>query len=107
MSKPLTDDEKKLLAQFLRGMVQGTVSIGFSSFGMLELYKRAQASKQSMVDILISDPQVCLDLANTCKRGVAKLPPAVRVVFKQIVEEAMELQAAEPVAAAEEDPDAP
>lgn len=92
MSKPLSEDEKKLLAQFIRGIIQGTVSLGFSSLGMLELYKRAQAARQSPIDILTSDPQVCLDLAQACKKGVAKLPAPVLIVFKSIVEEAMEYQ---------------
>ncbi len=108
MSKPLTPAEKQLLAQFVRGIIQGTVSLGFGSLGMVDLYKRAQEHRQSIVDILTSDPQVCMDLANTCKKGVARLPPPVLVVLKQIIEEAEELQRASvPVHADGEHPDDP
>lgn len=95
MSKPLSEDEMKILAQFVRGMIQGTVSFGFSSLGVLDLYKRAQAHKQSMIDILMSDPQVCVDLAKACKKGAARLPSAVLIVLEQIIVEAKELQAEE------------
>ncbi len=92
MSKPLSEAEKKLLAQFVAGMVQGTVSLGFTSLGMVDLYKRAQENRQSIIEVLTSDATVCLELANACKKGVARLPPTVLTVLKQIIEEAQELQ---------------
>ena len=81
-----------MLAQFLGGIVQGTVSLGFSSLGMVDLYKRAQDNRQSMIDVLTSDPGVCLALATACRKGVAKLPKTVLMVMKQVIVEAEEEQ---------------
>lgn len=99
MTKPLNEDEKKLLAGFLRGIVQGTVSLGFGSLDMLAYYKRAQASGQSMFDILTTDPQVCVDIANACKKSAARLPAQALTVIKQVIEEAQELQRGQPAGA--------
>lgn len=96
MSKPLSDAEKKLLAQFMAGLFQGTVSLGFGALGMLDLYKRAQEHQQSIVDVLCSDPQGLVALATTAKNAVARLPPTVLVVLKQLIEEAQEIQATTP-----------
>lgn len=92
MSKPLTEAEKKLLAQFVSGIVQGSVSLGFSSLSMLDLYKRAQEHRQGMLDILVSDPDGLVALARSAREAVARIPPSALVVLKQLIEEAQQLQ---------------
>ncbi len=85
MGKPLTDDEKKVLSQFLRGVMKGTVDLGWSAMPMIALYSRAQEHNTSLVAILAADGEMMLDIANAMKSRAARLPASVIQVLKHVI----------------------
>lgn len=85
MGKPLSEDEKKQLAQFLLGIARGTADLGWGSIGMIGLYNRAAEHRLSIVSILTSDADLMMEIANGLKDRAAKLPSSVVQVLKHVI----------------------